>query len=151
MNHEPRETDALSQLFERSATPIDPIAHGRLRALAREIPERRRAFALPRWPFAVGLGALVLVLVLVGSRREPAVAPPTAALSAPAPANQAPHPSPAASEVALNDEVDELVGSFDFEETSSPDALDDLALDPGDLADGEVDAWISAANATLGG
>lgn len=153
MNQVPQDGDELSELFERSAAKIDPVTQGRLRVLAREIPERRDGFwTWPRWPWAAVVGALGATgaLVLIGLRTAP-VAAPSVALSAPAPAQQAPLPVFAESAVATHDEVDEDSNSFELDDALGTDALDDLALDPGDLADAEVDAWISAAKSTLGG
>jgi hypothetical protein len=162
MTSEPREpnadTDAdaseLSKLFERSAPALDALAQGRLRAVAREIPERSGTLSrFPGWRWAAGLLALSAAgaLVLVGLRRAPS-AEPSATQSRPPGASQARALDVAATEVTKAvDDIDEVASSFDFDDDpSAPDVLDDLALDPGDLADSEVDAWISAANTTLG-
>jgi hypothetical protein len=157
MTIDPREPDAdfseLSKLFEESASALDPLTHGRLRAVAREIPERRGlSFRLPRWSFAAGLCALGAAAILLASfARAPSEAPSAARSPAPRASQAEPLRVASAEFATVVEEVDELAGSFDFDDASAPDVLDDLALDPGDLADSEVDAWISAANTTLGG
>lgn len=164
MTREPSEPKEISVLFEQSAAPLDPVARGRLLARAREIPERRRAFlVLPRWAWAAGFSAVTAAgTVALVSWRAPPAPRPIALLSAAPPANEARAPAATAAEVAPSGEVelataleptdaDEFARGNDVEDATSPDVLDDLALDPGDLADSDVDAWISAASATLGG
>jgi hypothetical protein len=157
MNHDPEEPSELKALFERSAQGLDPVARGRLLARARaQTAQKTGLLLLPSlWAWASALAALgaaaAVFLSLNGAH------PIERSESAPLPAapEQAPPVSilaeAADAESAAPTETDELASGVDFDDPMSPDVLDDLALDPGDLAEAEVDAWIAAAGATLGG
>jgi len=157
------EPSELEALFERSAQRLDPVTRGRLRAHARAVPERKAGILLlpSLWAGAsalAALGAAGAVFLSLDTPRSslgtpgaparhgsatPAVlsAEPVASLAAPA----------LEAEDASSEESDELAIGGELDDPMSPDVLDDLALDPGDLADGDVDAWISAAGSALGG
>jgi hypothetical protein len=153
MNRDPHEPNDLAQLFEQSAPSLDPSARGRLQAVAREIPGRRSSFWLSRWIGATAACTVLAAAALAVSalRMTPSEMPSAMRESAPALTSESERASGAEAEGEPGDEADELASSTDFDDASGPDVLDDLALDPGDLADHEVDAWISAANMTLGG
>lgn len=153
MNREPREPSELAELFEQSAPSLEPGARARLRAAAREIPRRQSAHESPRWAWAaVACGIFAAAVLAVTLRRTaPSATPVAMPESAARWANDAEQPSTSEADDEPNDEANELASGMDFDDASDPDVLDDLALDPGDLADNEVDAWISAANMTLGG
>lgn len=156
MSRETEEPSELEALFERSAQSLDPIARGRLRARAREIPERKAGISALRslWAWASALAVLGAACALFFSLENPRSlarrldSPPPATMSAPPMASLA-APAPEADD--LSDEADELTSGTELDDPMSPDVLDDLALDPGDLAESEVDAWISAAGSALGG
>jgi hypothetical protein len=157
MSHDPDEPSELKALFEQSAQGLDPIARGRLLARARaQAAQKTGLVLLPSlWAWASALAALgaaaAVFLSLNGAHPiEPSESTPsTSAL------DEAPSASMIAetadTESAAQNETDEFASGADFDDPMSPDVLDDLALDPGDLAEAEVDAWIAAAGAALGG
>ncbi|HWA71453.1 MAG TPA: hypothetical protein VG937_03945 [Polyangiaceae bacterium] len=157
MSHDPDEPSELKALFERSAQSLDPAARARLRARARAIPPQKPGLLqFPSlWAWASALGALGAAAAVLLSLNGPHSIQRSTSDPLPAALGNAASASPSAQTVDTEsvgtDEADELAGGADLDDAMSPDVLDDLALDPGDLAEAEVDAWISAAGATLGG
>lgn len=166
MSRDANEPEGMRDLFERSAGEPDPLALARLRNAAREVPQRaRRRSALPAWTWTAGFAALsALAVLLVLSRRAPSADDRTRAavrplLSAPRAQGSdmtalAPSAEPAAPMPGDSQELaatEELTNSEDGEDSGEANLFDDLALDPGDLPDAEIDAWISAANTLLDG
>ena len=169
----PDETDdelGLKRLFDASAAELSGPALTKLRARAREVPERagRAPRWLPRWAwspllagFAVGAGALAVAIgVWVRGPDGPAPAPTTrpdvtvaqpsqpAIKSAPVASSRgAPEADELADDELFLDENAELAADFDLDVDQS--YLDFDSLDG--PADDDVDAWWEATADLLEG
>lgn len=144
----------LQRAFERTAAELDSGALSRLRARAHEIPARsphmRRWLGLAL--LAAALTATAAGVLVMGAiepePRAPLTAPPSAvALAQPATVE----PASSAREFARAPVARASEDALEFEELVNEDALDELAFDPSDLRDAELEAWILAADQELGG
>jgi hypothetical protein len=138
----------LQELFDTTAAAPDARALERLERAAGAAPAAPRP---PRRP-ARGLWAAALLAAAAGTTllwrmATPARPEPSEAIARSVRPPALSEPGALSSRevtVAPEDEAQTL-------EDEGTDVLDDLALDPGDLTDAELDTWISAAGSTLDG
>jgi len=135
----------LQELFDTTAATPDTRTLERLERAAAAAPRMPRSALRPVWVAA--LLAAAAGMPLLWRAATPAQPEASGALERVAPRAVASEPS-APSSLAVAAAAEDEAQAVDDDVA---DVLDDLALDPGDLTDAELDAWISAAGSTLDG